>query len=36
VTHSAAVGVVEERHYTLNWLANVMNSPAWDDVDTST
>jgi hypothetical protein len=34
-TQSAAVGVVEQRHYALNWLVN--SDPVdWDRVDTST
>jgi len=32
---SAAVGVVAERHYALNWLTNFMDAE-WDDVDTPT
>lgn len=36
VTMSAAVGVVEQRHYTLNWLVNFLNPENWDDVDTPT
>lgn len=36
VTLSAAVGVVEQRHYVLNWLANYLNPESWDDVDTPT
>lgn len=36
VPSSPAVGVVEQRHYALNWLANVMDSPDWDNVDTPT
>jgi hypothetical protein len=36
LTHCGGVGVVEERHHALNWLANVMNSTEWDGVDTPT
>jgi hypothetical protein len=36
VTLSAAVGVVEQRHYTLNWLVNFLDPEMWDDVDTPT
>lgn len=36
VQSSPAVGVVQQRHYAFNWVANVMNSPDWDNVDTST
>ena len=32
---SASVGVVEQRHHALNWLANFMDAD-WDDVDTPT
>jgi hypothetical protein len=32
----AAVGIVEQRHHSLNWLANFMNPKDWDWVDTST
>lgn len=32
---SAAVGVVEQRHYALNWLCNFMDAD-WDNVDTPT
>jgi hypothetical protein len=33
---SAAVGVVEQRHHTLNWLVNFLNPENWDNVDTPT
>ena len=33
---SAAVGVVEQRHYALNWLTNFMDPENWDHVDTPT
>ena len=36
VTMSAAVGVVEQRHYTLNWLVNYLDPTNWDQVDTPT
>lgn len=36
VTMSAAVGVVEQRHYTLNWLVNFLKPKDWDHVDTPT
>jgi Domain of unknown function (DUF4272) len=36
VTMSAAVGVVEQRHYTLNWLVNFLEPEDWDHVDTPT
>jgi hypothetical protein len=36
VTMSAAVGVVEQRHYTLNWLVNFLEPENWDHVDTPT
>ncbi len=36
VTRSAAVGVVEQRHYTLNWLVNFLDPTDWDHVDTPT
>jgi hypothetical protein len=29
-------GVVEQRHYTLNWLVNYMEPADWDDVETPT
>ena len=32
---SAAVGVVEQRHHSLNWLVNFMDAE-WDEVDTPT
>ena len=35
-TISAAVGVVEQRHHTLNWLVNFLNPVDWDNVDTPT
>ncbi|WP_345681612.1 DUF4272 domain-containing protein [Novipirellula caenicola] len=36
VTMSAAVGVVQQRHYTLNWLVNFLKPKDWDHVDTPT
>ncbi len=33
---SAAVGVVEQRHYVLNWLTNTLSPESWDKVDTPT
>ena len=36
VTASAAVGVVEQRHHTLNWLVNFLDPEDWDSVDTPT
>src|SRR5262249_11091535 len=30
----AAVGVVEQRHHTLNWLLNFLDPANWDDVAT--
>lgn len=36
VTMSAAVGVVEQRHYALNWLVNFLDPENWDNVDTPT
>ena len=36
VTMSAAVGVVEQRHYALNWLVNFLEPEDWDHVDTPT
>jgi Domain of unknown function (DUF4272) len=36
VSMSAEVGVVEQRHYTLNWLVNFLNPVNWDNVDTPT
>ena len=36
VTMSASVGVVEQRHYTLNWLVNFLAPKDWDHVDTPT
>lgn len=36
VTMSAAVGVVEQRHYTLNWLVKFLKPTDWDRVDTPT
>jgi len=33
---SPAVGVVEQRHYTLNWLVNFLDPTDWDHVDTPT
>lgn len=36
VTLSAEVGVVEQRHHTLNWLVNFLDPENWDNVDTPT
>ena len=36
VTTNAAVGVVEQRHYALNWLLNFLDPVDWDHVDTPT
>ncbi|QDU94683.1 DUF4272 domain-containing protein [Lignipirellula cremea] len=36
VTMSAAVGVVDQRHYTLNWLVKFLKPKDWDHVDTPT
>ncbi|NQU22306.1 MAG: DUF4272 domain-containing protein [Candidatus Nealsonbacteria bacterium] len=36
VTVSPVVGVVEQRHYTLNWLVNLLDPKDWDHVDTPT
>jgi len=36
VSMSAAVGVVEQRHYVLNWLVNFLDPENWDEVDTPT
>lgn len=36
VTMSAAVGVVEQRHHTLNWLVKFLAPRDWDHVDTPT
>lgn len=37
VAASSAAGVVEERHYALNWMIiNPLEPEEWDDVDTST
>jgi hypothetical protein len=36
VTMSAAVGVVEQRHHTLNWLVKFLDPENWDNVDTPT
>jgi hypothetical protein len=36
VTVSAAVGVVEQRHHSLNWLVNFLDPEDWDHVDTPT
>jgi hypothetical protein len=33
---SAAAGVVEQRHYTLNWLVNFLDTEDWDHVETPT
>lgn len=36
ISKSPAVGVVEQRHYTLNWLTNFLDPVDWDHVDTPT
>jgi Domain of unknown function (DUF4272) len=36
VTLSPAAGVVEQRHYALNWLVNYLDPEDWDHVDTPT
>lgn len=36
VTMSPAVGVVEQRHYVLNWIVNFLDPENWDAVDTPT
>jgi hypothetical protein len=36
VMTSPAVGVVEQRHHTLNWLVNFLDPIDWDHVDTPT
>lgn len=36
VAYSAAVVVVEQRHYVLNWLVDSLGNESWDDVDTPT
>ena len=36
VSESPCVGVVEQRHYTLNWLVNYLDPEDWDSVDTPT
>ena len=36
VTVSPVGGVVEQRHYTLNWLVNFLKPKDWDHVDTPT
>lgn len=36
VGQCAAVGVVEQRHYVLNWLVNFLDPEDWDHVDTPT
>ncbi len=36
VALSAEVGVVQQRHYTLNWLVNFLSPVDWDSVDTPT
>jgi hypothetical protein len=36
VAMCAEVGVVEQRHYTLNWLVNFLDPDNWDNVDTPT
>ena len=35
-SYSAAIGVIEQRHRTLNWIVNYSNPVSWDDVDTPT
>lgn len=36
VNMAHTVGVVEQRHYTLNWLTNYLDPTNWDEVDTPT
>ena len=36
VTMSPAVGVIEQRHHTLNWLVKFLDPVDWDHVDTPT
>lgn len=36
VTESAVTGVIEQRHYVLNWLLNFLSPEDWDSVDTPT
>lgn len=36
IESSPAVGVVEQRHYALNWLVNFLDPENWDLVDTPT
>ncbi len=36
IESSPAVGVVEQRHYVLNWLVNFLDPVDWDHVDTPT
>lgn len=36
VQQSPAVGVVEQRHHTLNWLVKFLDEANWDDIDTPT
>ncbi len=36
VSMSPAVGVVEQRHHTLNWLVRFLDPKNWDEVDTPT
>jgi hypothetical protein len=36
IFQSPATGVVEERHYALNWLVNFQQPESWDLVDTPT
>lgn len=36
VSESPSVGVVEQRHHTLNWLVNYLDPEDWDSVDTPT
>lgn len=36
IQQCAAVGVVEQRHYVLNWIVRYLDPKGWDDVDTPT
>ena len=36
VEQCSVIGVVEQRHHTLNWILNFMSPENWDDVDTPT
>lgn len=36
VAQCPVVGVVEQRHHTLNWILNFMSPKNWDEVDTPT